>query len=452
MARPAKIRLVFTPIGCAVLIITVIMLVRSLINRNAYEIVLSSAALFLLLVLGVIGLWKSRKLKLLEPGWKPPYPMIANAGYDEQRHTLITGLFGSIPLFFRLHFVIKGRFFPGSLKGFPMLVETSVPRGDTSVKLPLDFPMAGIFQGNGFCQLRDIFGFFSFNCGLPQQKTINVRSLPCFGRKTYINAQTGAEDQRNKPAADIERYYMREYTPGDRFRDINWKSSEKLDNLITRISTDNQEKVSRIEVYFRNFGPVDSDNNRERRSSLDALWLLDRAKARLSYFLRSLMEQNSSFIFDVRAAEGSWEIQNLNELDAFLEELAGLTFSSPQNETTQTGAGEIFVFSTACDTILPFFISACNPRPVSLFLVQPARQGSKTKEQREEIETLLIGDFLQKGCVPSLRMLRKNTKWLNANSSNGRVEMFYADTAFIRRIKFNTLKLQAAGRHTESRL
>jgi hypothetical protein len=209
---------------------------------------------------------------------------------------------------------------------------------------------------------------------------------------------------------------MREYTPGDRFRDINWKSSEKIDALITHISPDNQEKVSRIEVYLRNYGP-------SNKPSLEALWMLDRAKARLSWFLRSLLERQSSFIFTVRAAGGSWEIEDTENLDAFLEDLAGLSFSPPQNETHEISgsAGELYIFSTACDTGLNGFILALNPRPVTLFLAQPAGKKNET-----EAETLHKLNFPVHGIVPFPRWFTgKKLNQMGANAS--RVEMIYTE-------------------------
>jgi len=454
-----RFRLFFTPAGAAFLAASLVILIRSLLARNSYEIVLSSAALLFLLVMGVIGVWKSGKLKSMEAGWKPPYPAVAGFGED----TLITGLDEKVPLFFRLHFIVRGRFFPSSSGaassgaassgvasgnaassaengGCPMLVETSAARGEKAARLSMNFPMSGVFSGEGFCRLKDVFGFFSFSCGISQRRTINVRSSPCFGKNYYVNAQSGAEDRRNKTSSDEERYYMREYTPGDRFRDINWKSSEKIDALITRISPDNQEKVSRIEVYFRNYGQV-------KKTSLEALWLLDRAKARLSHFLRSLMEMQSSYIFHVRTARGGWEIEDEEDLDAFLEELAGMGFSSPQNETlSPQGADEIYVFSTACDTGLNGFLLACNPRPVSLFLVQPLNDkerktgkfssffskkslppaGTEPKKDAET-ETLRKTDFPANGCFPLPRFLIRG-KIRQMGVQAGKTEIIYAET------------------------
>ena len=189
MAMP-RFRLFFTPAGAAILVVALVILIRSLLARNSYEIVLSSAMLLLLLIMGVIGFWKSKKLKSLEASWRPPFPMTAGAGED----ILITGLASGsekIPLFFRMHFIVRGRFFSGS-EGCFASAETSVSRGEEKARLALDFPMSGVFHGNGFCRLKDIFGFYSFSCGEPKRRTVNVRSSPCFGKDYHVNAQSGS--------------------------------------------------------------------------------------------------------------------------------------------------------------------------------------------------------------------------------------------------------------------
>jgi hypothetical protein len=450
MSKP-RFRPVFTPIGAAVLVIALVILGRSLYVRNSYEMLLSFAVLLLLLALGLVGRWKAKKLALLEPGWKPPFPVTACSGEE----SMITGLSAPLPLFFRLHFIVRGKFSPaggavnsgavnsGASSGDTansdsvrfnnachVLAETSIQRGKETARLDLDFPMSGIFRGSGFCRLRDIFGFYSFPCGITLTRTINVRSAPCFGKKMQINAQSGAEDRRTKNSTNEERYYMREYTPGDRLRDINWKSSEKIDALITRISPDNQEKVSRIEIYFRNYGPA--------KPSLEALWLLDRAKSRLSHFLRNLMDENTSFVFDVRAAQGNWEIEDNEDLENFLEELASFSFFPAQNEgILPAGAGDMYVFSTACDTGLHGFLLACHPRPVSIFITQPetayqdtAYQNTAFKSKKPgkpKRETFYKRDFPAKGCVLFPRwLLKTKIKPLNVNES--KVEKIYTET------------------------
>jgi hypothetical protein len=397
---------VFSPAGFAVLVLSLFILIRSLASRNAYEIVLSLAALCLWILLYLAGSRKARRLAALEPGWKPPAPLVA----DTAGETLITGLDVPVPWFFRLHFSVRGRFFPaGGRQGCPVLAETSAPRKGPA-RLSMDFPLSGLFHGEGSCRLRDIFGFFSFPCGLPQRRSLAVRSAPCLKRPFRISAHSGAEDRRNKNASDEERYYMREYAPGDRFRDINWKSSERIDTLITRISPDNQEKISRIEVYFRNYGPPGGARGRilspkalKNRASLEDLWLLDRAKARLTQFLRSVKEEQAAYVFHVRAAQGAWDIGDQDELEAFLDELAGLPFSPSQNEgaalaeASAGSLGELYVFSTACDTGLPAFLLARQAAPVFLFFARPAGPGVRP----EDIENISLRDFAAKGFIPS---------------------------------------------------
>jgi hypothetical protein len=392
---------VLSPAGFAVLVLALFILIRSLSSRNAYEIVLSLSALCLWIVLYFTGSRKARRLAALEPGWKPPAPLSANAPEE----TLVTGLDIPVPWFFRLHFTVRGRFFPaGGRQGCPVLAETSAPRKGPA-RLSMDFPLSGLFHGEGSCRLRDIFGFFSFPCGLPQRRSLAIRGAPCRKKPFRISAHSGAEDRRNKNASDEERYYMREYAPGDRFRDINWKSSERIDTLITRISPDNQEKVSRIEVYFRNYGPAGGGGRNLRReflanqASLEDLWLLDRAKARLAQFLRSIKEEQAAYVFRVRAAQGVWDIEDQDELEAFLDELAGLPFSPLQNEDAASAGslGELYVFSTACDAGLSAFLLARQTAPVFLFLAKPAGPGIRP----DDIESISLRDFMTKGFSPS---------------------------------------------------
>lgn len=410
----------FTIPGLAVFIIALVILVRSLSTRNAYEIILSAAALLLWIVLYIAGVWGARRLGALEPLWKPPLPMTAAS----KENWLVTCPAPKLPWFFRLHFLVRGRFYPQGCfgeAGCPVFAETSMPRRGDTASLSLCFPLGGVFRGNGFCRLRDVFGFFSFPCALAREQTLKVRSAPCAVKALWIEAMSGAEDRRNKSSTDEERYYMREYAPGDRLRDINWKSSEKIDTLITRISPDNQEKVTRIEVYFRNYGPLNA--------GIGDYWLLDRAKARLAWFLRAVKEEKASFVFHIRAASGDWELKDEDEIDAFLDELASLSFSPAHNEDSgPTETGEIYVFSTACDAALPAFLLARRGSPVSLFLAQPPvfRPPGKTSRLLETFKKNKKPhrnkEFFVKNssslCETPSYPKDSSTPWLNSYSAN----------------------------------
>jgi hypothetical protein len=422
--RPFWFGFILKPAGAAVLALGLFILVRGLAFRNAYEIVPAAAALGLLLILRIAGAWGARRLELLEPGWKPPVPL----GAGDTGETLVTGLDAPVPWFFRLHFIVRGRFFPAaSGRGCPVFAETSAPRGGAAARLGLGFPMSGVFRGEGQCRLRDIFGFFTFPCGLPQHRMLQVHAAPCPPKPLRIEARSGAEDRRNKSASDEERYYMREYSPGDRLRDINWKSSERIDTLITRISPDTQEKVNRLEVDFRNYGPGGGASP----CTLEELWLLDRAKARLGRFLRSVKEEDSSYVFRVRAAQGEWDIEDQDGLEAFLEELAGLPFSPSRYEDSGAepeAKGDLYVFSTACDTGLLAFLAARRSRPVFLFFTRPPASGIPAGEA----ETVRLRAFTAKGIVPSPRWLLRIPSGRNMilnppRNPDGRIEIEYAE-------------------------
>jgi len=418
----------FTLPGAAVLIIAVVILVRSLVRRNAYEIVLSLAALALLAVLFLVGKWAARRLAEMEPLWTIPLPLAASSG--ESWFVSSGGV--KVPRFFRLHFFARGRFFPqGSLAACPVFAETSLSGkaqagGENKAALDVSFPLGGLFRGETSCRIRDIFGFFSFRCGSSRDLTLKVRNAPCDVRPLRINAQSGAEDKRNKNANDEERYYMREYAPGDRFRDINWKSSERIDSLITRISPDNQEKITRIEVHFRNYGPVHA-----KAPTLADLWLLDRLKARLAWFLRKVKEEKSSYVFHVRSADSSWDLNDEEEIEAFIEELSAIPFMAAFNDQASfpQADGDLYVFSTACDTALPTFLLSQQGRQLSLFLTQtPARKKEKDSGVKEEIhERLYLRDFLTGGLVPLPGwLLPSRERLLNVNAN--RLMIDYAET------------------------
>jgi hypothetical protein len=157
----------------------------------------------------------------------------------------------------------------------------------------------------------------------------------------------------------------------------------------------------------------------------------------------------------VRTASRSWEIEDEEDLDAFLEELAqvGFSFDNMQSMENLPPSVELYVFSTACDKGLPSFILACHPRPVSLFLVQPLSDNKKSffsfaqiekkpvqkksvlgekpaagTVPKKEPETLRKRDFPAKGCFPynPLWLIGGKVKQLGVQAN--RVEIIYAET------------------------
>ena len=422
IAQAAK-KFPLTVAGCLTLGIALFVLVCALAVRNTYEVILSLAALSLLTALYIKGRWSLKRFAAVEPLWKIPIPLTAHSNED----WIVTTQAEGVPIFFRLHAVLRGRFSPqgsGERESCRTFIEISLPRTGGSSNVRVSFPLGGTLDAETSCRLHDIFGFFSFHGSVVRELHVKLRSSPCASKPLLIEAHSGAEDRRNKSATDEERYYMREYAPGDRFRDINWKSSERINTLITRISPDNQEKVTRIEVHLRNYGAP--------RGIAD-LWLLDRLKARLAWFLRKAKEDKASYVFEVRSALGNWDLTDDEDIEAFLDDLAALPFCPAANEEAPPArSSEIYVFSTACDTSLPAFLLMRQGQPISLFMAAHNRKGSQP--HASSIDRLYLKDFLTLGTLPHLRWLKPKRQGSSASGaslvSSSRTMIDYAEVSW----------------------
>ena len=415
-----------SPIGITVSLISLIIFIRSMALRNIFEIILSLGAMLFIIFIAIKGAVFIKRLSTIEPQWKAPFPLYA--GFAEVPSAEVSSAEDwhvycpliELPFFYRLHFVLRGTFAPqGSKTFFRVFREAVFPRQSGTCSFNLSFHLGGIFKGEAFCRLRDVFGLFSFNSGLSNTQTLSVRSSPCDNIKLRIDPRSGKEDKKTKTTFDEERYYMREYAPGDRLRDINWKSSERIDTLITRISPDNQEKVSRLEIHLRNYGP--------ESPSLLELWLLDRAKARLAWFIKTIREENSAFIFEIHTAEKSWELIEEEDIDAFLDELCAISFSkegltkiqgSPSSGHTPGGGGELYIFTTAADSFLSSFLLLNQEKNTSLFIVQNLENESCVK--------LKVSGILYQGLIPMSTKLFMQAKIAAKNTGKEKLFVDYA--------------------------
>ncbi|MCL1817518.1 MAG: DUF58 domain-containing protein [Spirochaetaceae bacterium] len=399
-------------------------LVRGLAYRDPYEVVLAGAALLVWTALFLAGVFGCRRLSPVQPGWAPPVPLAAGGG---EPHT-VTGLGGKTPWFFRLHFTLRGSFFPAEGRRFRVSAELA--GGAEAAHLELNFPLSGIFHGQGFCRLRDVFGFFAFPCGPALRRSLPVRSSPFAANPPLrIDPFSGAEDRQSRSQTDEERYYMREYTPGDRFRDINWKSSERLATLITRISPHTREKTRQVYIALRNYGPAVG-------APLLCVWLLDRIKARLARFLRSAKEQHPEFIFHISTATDSRVVQTEEEVSAFLDDLARMGFRPAENREPGSSPGrenaELYLFSTSCDTGLPALLASRGASPSHLYISFPARRKRNRKGDaaRRDAEVFRAGALFAEGFLPVAGFIaRRQVPGLEAVPApqRGSLEVTYAE-------------------------
>ena len=217
--------------------------------------------------------------------------------------------------------------------------------------LPLSLPLCGQLSAQGRFSVRDLFGLTRARFGEEPERSLTV--LPAWlspEPPRLVEPAGGFEDKSLRRASEEEKYFMREYQPGDRFRDINWKVSSRLQELITRISPVTQEKTRLLAVDFRHYRAAGAE-------SLESVLHLDYLKSWLLAFLRGLKSANERLQFRVRTGAGSSLLATEEDIERFAVELSGLHYQSDPGPGVEE-AGELFVFSTPFDRGLPLFLAA----------------------------------------------------------------------------------------------
>jgi len=421
-----RFRVPLTLQGTLTLSLSLYLIIHGLSNRNAYEILLGAILGLLLGILLGTGYVVRRASNTLAPTWQIPTPVCAtegstknltpdSSGVPQGNLHRITGI-PKAPLFFRIHFEVRGKLTMGNQGIFYYSVDwstqsktgwrkihtsTNNPQGNSTTEITgiLSFPMGGQFQGMGYRTLRDIFGMVQFRLPPVLHRTFAVFPTPSKKQvQLRLDPSLGVEEKRTLRSADEERYFMREYAPGDRFRDINWKTSSRLAFLVTRIAPQAQEKTRILPVAFRCFGP--------ERPDLLALCALDRCKAWLFQFLWTVRREHPEFILRVTTPLFEEELTTDQEMEQFCEEIAGYTYRSLAEEEKfaflATTPEEVFVFSTSYDGGLNRFVGARFDHPTHFYVTSPLRRfTNRNYVGKRELSASLQppASFSVRGCV-----------------------------------------------------
>ena len=186
--------------------------------------------------------------------------------------------------------------------------------------------------------------------------------------------------------------------PGDRLKDINWKASSRLDELITRISPITQEPTQQLHLVLRRAcarparsqqargggrhsgsyrhggGQHDrADRGRTVAETPTAVLHLDFAKSWLLTFLRVIKQQHPQYTFLVDTGDDSHELESMEEIDSFARHLAQLPLTGKPPATVSAPARELFIFSTMFDRELPRFVERCGASIINVFRTAPPR-------------------------------------------------------------------------------
>jgi hypothetical protein len=384
----------FTLAGTLLLAAAAYLLGRGLAQDNPYGVLLALLALLVLAVLSVAGRLQARGLRVRQPHWHwdASIPMYARRAGLQQ--ALITDRVRILP-FFRAHFGIRGNLKVGRNAGLRFSREISFTQG-TRHPIRLYFPLCGLFSGSGRFSVQDIFGLTRSRFGGQPRRTLPVQPASFTqGDVPIVQPAVGFEETSRKRSSDEEKYYMREYLPGDRFRDINWKVSSRLAELITRISPVTQEKTTILPVYLRNFSSSEREN-------LESIMHLNVMKSWLLAFLRAMKQEYPEMQFQVASGSGNWLLASDEDIDRFSRELAGLFYQREAGASLPTvPEEELFVFSTGFDRGLPAFLSSQARANLYIFRTVFPRSGAD-----EEANPLVL--FQPPcACLPGPWLLRR---------------------------------------------
>jgi hypothetical protein len=198
-----------------------------------------------------------------------------------------------------------------------------------------------VFRGTGRLGIRDIFGLTSNRFGSDMGREFVVRPFSQSDmERPSIVALDGMENKSKHRSSEVERYFMREYIPGDRFRDINWKASSRLNELFTRISPVTQEKTRLIEVHFRHFST-------QKRETVESVIHLNFLKSWVLAFMRAVKQEHPEFQFRVTTGRGAADVESEEQMNLLAQEVSGLFFQAPVD--LKQAAGPLFIFTTPFD-------------------------------------------------------------------------------------------------------
>ncbi len=378
----------FTVTGYVLLVGSVYLMGTGFATGNAYSFLLSTLGLAVLVALAVISRVEARRASSNRIEWELTAPLVTR----QRKNIISVRNYDYNPLpFFRVHLRLAGSLRIGERASFLFRREISI-QGESKGETALYAPVSGTVYVGGLFLVKDVFGFCRAPIGNEEEKTIPA--LPAFVTdrdSSVVEAQTGEENRSRMRSSEIERYFMREYIPGDKQRDINWKASSRFQELYTRISPMTQEKTQLITIYFRPYNSLPGD-------TLNAVALLDRCKSMLVYFIRTVRANNPSYQFLVFIGTNRTDLEDEDQIEQFAEDVASVRFRRYEpmgGETPEAGTGA-YVFTTACDTGIGEFLGTLPPGRIHLYRAKFPEKGDDPEKRHRttlfsDLDELMIG-------------------------------------------------------------
>jgi hypothetical protein len=364
----------FTLPGTVLAGVLVYILGISYAYKNPFGLFIAIVGLVMMILLALLSRLQANRFEKLSISWESHEPLYAARGGSHQKVVVPQR---SAYFFFRIHFIIAGRFQVGRERSLWYYREQSFP-GNGTLEMGLLFPMCGLFHAQGTFAIKDVFGLSRARFLPVMKRQLPVQPSLLGERKRIAVQVTGGEDSKQKKkTSDEEKYYMREYIPGDKFRDINWKATSRLDEIFTRVSPATEEKIRIIYVDFRHFAG-------DSEETLQSVYHLHYIKSWLISFLWNTKRDYPEYQFHVATGEGAVLLETEDDIQRFSMTIPGMFYMhEPAMLRDPSGVDRLFVFSTPFDRGLTGYLRQYGGVPVTLFRTRiPRDSGQQGQEIR----------------------------------------------------------------------
>ena len=362
----------FTLFGTILFLAAARLLGEAYTTNNIYALSFAVLGLFLLLILGLLSRLQSFRFSDMQIMWDNTRPLVSRIMGSEQ---LFYAGSRRPFYFFRFHVVLRGTLMAGRKAPLYCYAESSASESG-EIRLPIRLPVAGILQARGGLWVRDVFGLTRAPAGHEESRRLVIRP-PLFPLQAAENpvSTMSEENVRKRKDADEEKYYMREYIAGDRIKDINWKASVRVSDLITRTSPVSPEQSRLLAVEFRPYKEGDADD-------YVSILHLNYAKSWLLSFMKIVKTALVSVEFQVFCDGDEQMLRTEEDIDRYAAYLSDVGYRSSSHSRGSGGplaGGEVFLFTTAYDAGLASYL---HSRQGSLFNVYRTSFGKGKKVRR----------------------------------------------------------------------
>ncbi|MCS7205562.1 MAG: DUF58 domain-containing protein [Leptospiraceae bacterium] len=331
----------FTWNGTFLLVISLFLLGIAWGTLNMFALIFSILGIFWLvfvMIVGFISKIRNQESYVLCELQQTIYSRLIN------QHIQVSAESISVPFFLRMHYILKGKIKVGRKAFFYLYFEGSKLPSENFVSIPVYFPFCGIANLKGYAFIKDILNLIKIPLKKPDEIKISIHP-PLFSEKPQIQIMPSStlESTKKIQTSDEEKYFMREYIPGDRLKDINWKSSIKLNELITKISPLSPEESKTIHIEIRPY------HYHKNKDGINAILQINYLKSWVLSFIRAWKQQNPKYKFHVNTGKEILHVNEDNDIEILSRKLSELEYITQPSLIDPSNSLEKFIFSTSFD-------------------------------------------------------------------------------------------------------